>query len=341
MKKEKDLEVSFDEIVRMVETRRNNAFRKVNEELIALYWDFGKYISEKVNDGNWGEKIIDKLVEFMKREYPTLKGFNRPGIYRMKQFYETYKDNEIVSPLVRQISWTNNIMILSSTKSIEEKEFYIRMCIKNNYSKRELDRQISSGYFYRYMLSDGKANESIEKATGEEDYPNTRLLDTYSLEFLDLPSEFSEKDLKKAIITNMKKFILEIGKDFTYVGEEYRIQVGGEDFYIDLLFYNRTLNCLVAFELKTEKFKPEYISKMDFYLEALDRQEKKKNENPSVGIILCASKNEQVVEYTMSRSMSPTMVSEYTVNLIDKKLLENKLKEIKDMVEENEEREDD
>lgn len=190
------------------------------------------------------------------------------------------------------------------------------------------------------MLSDGKANESIEKATGEEDYPNTRLLDTYSLEFLDLPNEYSEKDLKKSIIANMKKFILEIGKDFTYVGEEYRIQVGDEDFYIDLLFYNRTLNCLVAFELKTEKFKPEYISKMDFYLEALDRQEKKKNENPSVGIILCASKNEQVVEYTMSRSMSPTMVSEYSTNLIDKKLLENKLKEIKEMVEENNDSED-
>ena len=335
MKAENELEVSFDEIVKMVETRRNNAFRKVNEELVSLYWDFGKYISEKVNDGNWGEKIIDKLSDFMKREYPTLKGFNKRGIYRMKQFYETYKDNEIVSPLVTQISWTNNIMILSSTKSIEEKEFYIRMCIKNNYSKRELDRQISSGYFYRYMLSDGKANESIEKATGEEDYPNTRLLDTYSLEFLDLPNEYSEKDLKKSIIANMKKFILEIGKDFTYVGEEYRIQVGDEDFYIDLLFYNRTLNCLVAFELKTEKFKPEYISKMDFYLEALDRQEKKKNENPSVGIILCASKNEQVVEYTMSRSMSPTMVSEYSTNLIDKKLLENKLKEIKEMVEDN------
>ena len=257
MKAEKELEVSFDEIVKMVENRRNNAFRKVNEELVSLYWDFGKYISEKVNDGNWGERIIDKLVEFMKREYPTLKGVNRPGIYRMKQFYETYKDYEIVSTLLRQISWSNNIIILSSTKSIEEKEFYIRMCIKNNYSARELDRQISSGYFYRYMLSDGKANESIEKTTGEEDYPNTRILDTYSLEFLDLPNEYSEKDLKKSIIANMKKFILEIGKDFTYVGEEYRIQVGDEDFYIDLLFFNRTLNCLVAFELKTEKFKPE------------------------------------------------------------------------------------
>ena len=219
-----------------------------------------------------------------------MKGFNRAGIYRMKQFYETYKDNEIVSTLLRQLSWSNNVIILSSTHSMEEKEFYIRMCIKNNYSARELNRQIESGYFHRYMLSDGKANQSLTKATGEEDYPNTRILDTYSLEFLDLPNNYSEKDLKKAIISNMNDFILEIGKDFTFVGEEYRVQVGGQDFFIDLL---------------------------------------------CVGIILCSGKNEQVVEYAMSRTMSPTMVSQYTLKLIDKKLLENKLKEISDMVEEN------
>ena len=164
------LELNFSEVVNMIETRRNNAYKKVNEELISLYWDFGKYISEKVNDSNWGDKIVDKLVEFMKREYPTMKGFNRAGIYRMKQFYETYKDNEIVAPLVRQISWTHNVMILGATNSIEEKEFYIKMCIKNNYSKRELDRQISSAYFHRYMLSNGKANQSLEKAIGEEDF---------------------------------------------------------------------------------------------------------------------------------------------------------------------------
>ena len=332
---ENSLDTNFSEIINMIETRRNNAYRKVNEELIGLYWDFGKYISEKVNDSNWGDKIVDKLEEFMKREYPTMKGFTRRGIYRMKQFYETYKDNEIVSTLLTQISWSNNVIILSSTNSMEEKEFYIRMCIKNNYSARELDRQISSGYFQRYMLSDGKANKSLAQTTGEEDYPNTRILDTYSLEFLDLPNNYSERDLKKSIISNMKDFILEIGKDFTYVGEEYRVQVGNEDFYIDLLFYNRTLSCLVAFELKIGKFKPEYISKMDFYLETLDRQERKENENPSVGVILCASKDEQVVEYAMSRTMSPTMVSQYTLKLIDKKLLENKLKEIKDIVEES------
>lgn len=329
------LELNFDEVVNMIETRRNNAYRKVNEELISLYWDFGKYISEKVNYSTWGDKIVDKLEEFMKRKYPTMKGFNKRGIYRMKQFYETYRDYPIVSPLVTQISWTNNLIILSSTKTIEEKEFYIKMCIKNNYSKRELDRQIGSGYYQRYMLSDGKANQSLAKVEGDEDYPNTRILDTYSLEFLDLPNQYSERDLKKAIISNMKDFILEIGKDFTYVGEEYRVQVGNEDFYIDLLFYNRTLCCLVAFELKIDKFRPEFISKMDFYLEALDRQAKKENENPSVGVILCASKDEEVVEYAMSRSLSPTMVSQYTLKLIDKQLLQNKLREIANIVEEN------
>ena len=330
-----NLDLNFNEIINMIEARRNNAYKKVNEELISLYWDFRKYISEKVNDSNWGNKIVDKLVNFMQREYPTMKGFNRRGIYRMKQFYETYKDYPNVSPLVTQISWTNNLIILSSTNTIEEKEFYIKMCIKNNYSKRELDRQIGSGYYQRYMLSDGKANQSLAKIEGDEDYPNTRIIDTYSLEFLDLPNQYSEKDLKKAIISNMKDFVLEIGKDFTYVGEEYRVQVGNEDFYIDLLFYNRALSCLVAFELKIDKFRPEFISKMDFYLETLDRQEKKENENPSVGVILCASKDEQVVEYAMSRSMSPTMVSQYTLKLIDKKLLEEKLKEINEIVEEN------
>lgn len=328
-----DLEYVFKELINIVETRRDNAYRKVNEELISLYWDFGKYVSEIVSNSKWGNNTILKIVEFMKEKYPTLRGFNRPGIYRMKQFYETYKDYlEFVSPLVRQISWTNHIQILSSTKSIEEKIFYMELTIKNNYTKRELERQIASSYYERYMLSDGKA---LVKVDGQEDYPNMKILDTYSLEFLDLPIGFNEKDLRKAIISNLKKFILEIGKSFTFIGEEYRIQVGKEDFYIDLLFYNRELSCMVAIELKTDKFRPEYISKMDFYLEALDRQEKKVNENPSVGIILCTYKDEEVVEYALSRSISPTMVSEYHLNLIDKKLLAKKLKEIREYLEDN------
>lgn len=331
-----ELDMNFDEIVRIIETRKNNAFRKVNEETIKMYWEFGEYVSNKLADSEWGEKIVTRLAEFMQKNYPTLQGFNKRGLYRMKQFYETYKDYpEIVSTLLTQINWSSHIALLSGTKTIEQKEFYIKLAVKENYSTRELTRQISSSYYERYMLSDGKAPTATIKLVNEDEVPNTRLLDTYTLEFLNLREGYSEKDLRKAIIKNMKDFILEIGKDFTFVGEEYRIQVGNQDFYIDLLFYNRDLRCLVAFELKIGEFMPEYISKMDFYLESLDRQVRKEYENPSVGVILCANKDDEVVEYAMSRSMSPTLVSEYKLKLIDKKLLENKLKEISDIVEEN------
>ena len=206
------------------------------------------------------------------------------------------------------------------------------MAIKNNYSKRELDRQISSSYYERYILSGQKQLPTLNKTIDEDDYPNTRILDTYSLEFLDLPNEFSEKDLKNGIIKNLKDFILEVCKDFTFISDEYRIQIGNHDFFIDLLFYNRELSCLVAFELKLGEFKAEYLGKMNLYLEALDRDVKKEQENPSVGVILCSSKDEAVVEYSISKNMSQTMISEYKLKLIDKKLLEIKLKEMKSLI---------
>ena len=235
-----------------------------------------------------------------------------------------------------QLSWTNNLLILSGAKTKEERHFYLQLSIRNNYSKRELDRQITSSYYERYMLSDCKQLPTVTKTIDEDDYPNTRILDTYSLEFLDLPNEFSEKDLKNAIIKNLKDFILEVGKDFTFIGDEYRVQVGNHDFFIDLLFYNRELSCLVAFELKLGEFKAEYLGKMNLYLEALDRDVKKDQENPSVGIILCSSKDKDVVEYSLSKNMSQTLISEYKLKLIDKKLLETKLKEMKSLIENNE-----
>ena len=256
-------------------------------------------------------------------ENPNIKGFNRRGLYRMKQFYETYKDDEFVTPLVTQISWTNHLLIMSGCKTDEEREFYIRLCIKENYSKRQLERQLDSGYYERYMLSKENLLPESVKKLGENPF-----LDSYVMEFLNLPNEFHENDLRKALIKNMKDFILELGKDFTFIDEEYKVQVGGDDFRIDLLFYHRGLQCLVAIELKIGKFKPEYISKLDFYLEALDRQVKKENENPSVGLLLCAAKNDEVVEYAMSRTMSPMLVSQYQLQLPDKAVLEKKLQQL-------------
>ena len=310
-------------LIKIINESRQSAFRKVNEELIGMYWKVGKFLSEESKNSSFGDAYVDKIVREIQMEFPGIKGFNRRGLYRMKQFYETYKNNEFVSPLVTQISWTNHLLILSSCKTDIEREFYIRLCIKENYSKRQLERQLESGYYERYMMSKESLLPDNVKSLGGNPF-----LDTYVMEFLDLPKEFKENDLRRALIKNMKNFILELGKDFTYIDEEYKVQVGGEDFRLDLLFYHRGLQCLVAIELKIGKFRPEYISKMDFYLEALDKQVKKENENPSVGLLLCASKNDEVVEYSMSRTMSPLMVAEYQVKLPDKMVLQKKLQEL-------------
>ena len=310
-------------LIHIIEESRQNALKKVNEELIKMYWKVGEFLSKETEHTSYGDAYIDEISREIQETFPGIKGFNRRGLYRMKKFYETYKDNEIVTPLVTQISWTNHLLIMSGCKTDEEREFYIRLCIKENYSKRQLERQLDSGYYERYMLSKETLLPESVKKLGENPF-----LDSYVMEFLNLPNEFHENDLRKALIRNMKDFILELGKDFTFVDEEYKVQVGGDDFRIDLLFYHRGLQCLVAIELKIGKFKPEYISKLDFYLEALDRQVKKENENPSVGLLLCAAKNDEVVEYAMSRTMSPMLVSQYQLQLPDKAVLEKKLQQL-------------
>lgn len=314
---------NFNDIISIIEQSKSRALKAVNAEMINMYWQIGKYLSGLCENSSFGDKVVDEVAAYIAKENPDIKGFNRRGLYRMKQFYELYKNDRFVTPLVTQISWTNHLLIMSGAKSAEERHFYMQACIKERYSKRELERQMDSALYQRYMLSSKKALPKSVPAAARES-----ILDSYVLEFLDLPEQYSENNLKKAIIGNLKKFILEFGKDFTFVGEEYRVQVGGQDFYIDLLFYNRALSCLVPIELKIGKFKPEHIGQINFYLEALDRDVKKPNENPSVGVILCASKDDAVVEYALSRSLSPTMVADYTLQLPDKKLLEEKLREI-------------
>ena len=319
----------FDKITNIIETARNNALQAVNTELIKMYWNVGEYLYELTSNSAYGDKIIDEIAEYIAQSNPTIKGFNRRGLYRMRQFYEAYKDDAIVSPLVTQLSWTNHLIILSGAKSDEERRFYIELAIRERYSKRELERQIDSAYYERYVLSQGKQlPEHISQTV------RNSILDTYILDFLDLPEQYSERNFQKALIENLKNFLLELGKDFSFIGEEYKVQVGGHDYFIDLLFYHRALSCLVAFELKVGEFKPEYLGKINFYLEALDRDHKKANENPSVGIILCASKNDEIVEFAMSRSMSPTLVSDYKLHLPDKAVLQNKLREIANAIEE-------
>lgn len=323
-------EQDFEAIINIIESAKMRALKAVNTELIDMYWQIGKYISEKTSSAQWGKSVVKEFSEFLQRRYPSASGLSSQNIWRMKQFYETYNGREKLSPLVREITWSNNLLIMAGCKSDEEREFYLKLCIANGYSKRELERQIDSMLFERTMLSTAKHKDLIAQvpAVGS-------LRDSYVLEFLDVPQDYKENDLRKSIIANLKQFILEFGKDFTFMGEEYRVQVGKTDFYIDLLFYNRALSCLVAIELKVGKFKPEHLGQLNFYLEALDRNVKKDNENPSVGLILCTSKDDTVVEYALSRSLSPTMVADYTLKLPNKELLTAKLREITDLITED------
>ena len=316
---------NFNQILITIQTSKQKALQQVNTTLIELYWEVGKYISIKTISESWGKSVVEELAEYIKEKEPTIKGFTARNLWRMKQFYETYKENEKLTPLVTEISWTNNLIILSSAKTDEEREFYLLLTNRERYSKRELERQIKSSMFERTML----ANEKL--STVVRDLPqNTENIfrDSYALEFLNLPAPHSEKDLQHALISSLKQFILELGVGFAFIGEEYRLQVGNEDFYIDLLFYHRHLRCLVAFELKIGKFKPSHLGQLEFYLEALDRDVKSKDENQSIGILLCREKDDEVVKYALSRSLSPTVISDYETKLIPKKVLQKKLNEL-------------
>jgi predicted nuclease of restriction endonuclease-like (RecB) superfamily len=317
----------FTDIIQLIKQSRTNAIKAVNAELINLYWNIGEYISKKIEQSEWGDSVVTELANFIQTQEPEIKGFSDKNIWRMKQFYETYKDFPKLSTVLREISWSHNLAIFSRCKTAEEREFYLRLAKQESYSFRELERQISASLFERTMIGNSKLSTALRESN--HDLTST-FKDSYVFEFLNLPDPHSESDLQRGLVRQMKNFILELGKDFLFIGEEYKLQVGNSDFYIDLLFYHRGLQCLVAFELKADKFKPDHLGQLNFYLEALDRDVKKQNENPSIGVLLCKDKDSEVVEYALSRSLSPTMVSEYKTQLPDKKLLQQKLHELFD-----------
>lgn len=297
-----------------IDLARQSVYAHANLTLMHLYWDIGRILSEKVSSTGWGKSVVSELASFISTQMPDAKGFSDKNLWRMKQFYEMYEGDEKLSPLVREISWTNNITIMSRCKTNEERLYYLNLCRSEKLTKRELERQIDAAQYERSLISP-KLSPMVREKNAET------FRDTYVLEFLGIPESHSESQLKKALVNNMKKFILELGSDFIFMGEEYRLQVGMQDFYIDLLFFHRGIGAMVAFELKVGKFKPEYIGQLDFYLEALDRDVKKPHEQPSIGVLLCHDKDDDVVEYALSRSLSPTLVAQYQLQLPDKKQL--------------------
>lgn len=315
----------FDEVVALIETARGRAYEAVNSELVTLYWQLGEYISKKIATAEWGDGVVEDLAAALARRFPGLRGFARANLFRMRQFFEAYRGNSIVSPLVRQLPWTHHLIILGQAKPPETREFYILAAIKERWTKRELERQIRSGAILRSALAKGKVSAAVARA-----HPTAidELKDAYNLEFLGLADGHSEADLHGALLRNLGRFISELGRDFCFVGSEYPVQVGNQDFAIDLVFFHRGLQCLIAFELKVEKFKPEHVGQLSFYVEALDRDVKKPHERPSIGVLLCADKDDEVVEYALARTTSPTLVAEYQTVLPSKAVLRAKLHEL-------------
>lgn len=376
MKKEqlKINNTEFEQILILIQEAKNRVYAKANAELVLLYFNVGKVVSDKINVGNWGENTVQELADFIQSKVPNLTGFNRRGLYRMKQFFELYTPesevlklwantinpnvslpatqlqsektdeavivspmatqlqhndnqyNKFISSVLTQISWANHLEIFSAIKQPDQILFYLLMNIKEKWNKLEVRRQIKTASFERTMLS----NKLVPSVTTQ--LPENLFKDPYMFEFLDLPDGHNEKDFEKAIILNLQKFILEVGKGFTYMGNQYRLQVGNKDYYTDLLFYHRDLQCLVLFELKIQEFEPEFLGKLNFYLEALDRDVKRPNENPSIGILLCKGKDSEVVEYAMARNTSPAVIAEYETKLIDKKLLADKLHQLAEIL---------
>ena len=314
----------FSEVTRLIDSARQRAYQAVNTTLIELYWQVGAYLSRKIADAEWGEGVVEQLAQHLASTQPGLKGFTRRNLFRMRQFYDVYREPQLVTALLTQLPWTHNLIILSRSKRPEEREFYLKMAAQEKWSSRELERQYDTALFERVVLTPTKVSPLVTQI-----HPDAQNIfkDSYLVEFLDLPAAHLEGDLQRGLLSQLKQFLLELGRDFCFVGNEYPLQVGKQDFALDLLLFHRGLNCLVAIELKTTRFSPEHLGQLNFYLEALDRDHKKAHENPAIGLLLCASKDDEVVEYALSRSLSPALVAQYQTQLPDKKLLQAKLHE--------------
>lgn len=320
----------FQEVLAIIRDGRSYAFQAVNAALIETYWAVGGYLSRKVAESGWGKGVVRELAEWLLANASDARGFSASNLWRMMQLYDTYAGNEQLAPLVRALSWSKNLLIMGQCKTLEEKEFYLLSSSRANWSKRELQAQILRSSFERTMLADLKLAPPVREL--HQDIVGT-FKDTYLLDFLNLPEPHLEADLQNALIKNLRKFLLELGDGFAFVGEKVRVQVGNRDFELDLLFYHRDLQCLVAFELKTGQFEPSHLGQLSFYLEALDRDRKRPHENPSIGVLLCQRKDDEVVEYALSRHLSPALVAEYETKMIPRQLLREKLHEWREILE--------
>jgi predicted nuclease of restriction endonuclease-like (RecB) superfamily len=287
------------------------ALKAVNKELISLYWDIGRMIVERQKDEGWGKAIVEKLARDLQKEFPGVGGFSPSNLWRMRVFYQTYGNNEKLAPMVREIGWSHNIIVMERCRGELEREFYIRMTHKFGWTKNVLTLQIENQAYEKTLL--GQTNFEKTLPASVKDQAKLAVKDEYTFDFLELGEEHTERELERALIAKIEGFLREMGGVFAFLGSQYQLEVSDKEYFVDLLLFHRHLRCLVAVELKVTEFKPEYVGKMQFYLTALDETMKLSDENPSIGIILCKTKDRVIVEYALRNSRKPIGVAGYRI----------------------------
>jgi predicted nuclease of restriction endonuclease-like (RecB) superfamily len=310
---EKDNYKTFlSEIKGKIHQAQYEAMKLVNKTLLALYWEIGKSIVEKQKEHGWGKAIVETLSKDLQNEYPGMQGYSARNLWYMRNFYAQYKDNAKLQPMVAEISWSHNLVIMEKCNDDLERQFYIQMTKKYGWSKNVLIHHIEGKSYERFLLGQTNFDKTVAEKYKQQAQLSVR--DEYIFEFLELGDQHQEKELEAAIMKNMRSFLMEMGGDFTFVGNQYRLEVGDENYYIDILLYHRGLKSLVAIELKAGKFKPEYAGKMNFYLSVLNDKVRLKDESPSIGIIICKEKNRTTVEYALNEINQPIGVASYRVS---------------------------
>ena len=312
----------FSDLKERIRTAQVRASLSANRELILLYWEIGRRILEHQKEEGWGAKVIDRLARDLRSEFPEMKGFSPRNLKYMRAFAETYPDKQIVQELLAQITWYHNLTLLERVKDPVEREWYIRQTVEHGWSRNVLALQIESDFYRRQ----GKAITNFERTlpSPQSDLAQQTLKDPYIFDFLTIGNEAQERFLEKELIHHLTRFLLELGAGFAFIGRQYHLEISGEDFFIDLLFYHTKLHCYVAVELKAGGFKPEYAGKVNFYLSALDDRVKAPEDNPSIGLILCATKNRILAEYALRDIRKPIGVANWQTKLV--KSLPKKLK---------------
>lgn len=287
------------------------AFRAVNKELVAMYWDIGRMIVARQKGETWGKSVVQKLADDLQAEFPGIGGFSASNLWRMKLLYETYLPAEKLAPLVREIGWSHNLIILERCSDPLEREFYIRMTRKFGWSKNVLIHQIENQSYEKTLLGQTNFDKAVTPAIRAQ--AKLAVKDEYLFDFLELGEEHAERELERALIARIEDFLRAMGGLFAFVGSQFRLEVDEKEYFIDLLLFHRRLKCLVAVELKVGEFAPEFVGKMQFYLAALDTQVREKGENPSIGIILCKEKSRIIVEYALREAKNPIGVATYRI----------------------------